>query len=166
MDELIKNFHINWQLLAAQIVNFAIVVGVLWFFALKPLIKKMNERTSYIEKSLEDAKQVEANLAKAEELKKERLADATREAERIIKEAKKVIEREKQEALGKTKNEAEKVVAEAKEQIVVEKEKAEKEIRGKVSELVILAVEKILKENVSKSMDEKKIAETIESLEK
>ena len=39
MDELVKTFHIDWKLIIAQTVNFTIVLGVLWYFAFKPLMK-------------------------------------------------------------------------------------------------------------------------------
>lgn len=166
MDELIKNFHIDWRLLIAQIVNFAIVVGTLWFFALKPLTKKMNERTGYIEKSLKDAQKVEENLAKVEELKKEKLVDAAREAERMIREAKKAIEARKKEAIEKTREEASKIISEAKDQINIEKEKTTKEIKNKISELIISSLKKILGEGIDKKMEEQLIKKTIEAIKK
>ena len=62
MESIIKTFHIDWKLMIAQIINFAIVVGIIWYFAIRPLIKKMTERTKTIEKSLEDAKKIEENF--------------------------------------------------------------------------------------------------------
>ena len=55
MEEIIKTFHIDWKLLIAQAVNFAIVVFALYKFAYKPLLKTMNERTAKIEQGLKDA---------------------------------------------------------------------------------------------------------------
>lgn len=166
MDELIQNFHIDWHLLTAQIINFVIVIAVLWFFALKPLVKKMNERTKYVEKSLTDAKQVEENLAKVEEMQKEKMADATREAERIIKDAKKRIEDQKQLSLDKTKKETAKIIVEAKEQINIEKEKTTKEIKKNISELIVVAMEKILGESIDSVTQEKLVKKTIEAIKK
>lgn len=166
MDELIQNFHIDWHLLTAQIINFVIVIAVLWFFALKPLVKKMNERTKYVEKSLTDAKQVEENLAKVEEMQKEKMADATREAERIIKDAKKRIEDQKQLSLDKTKKETAKIIVEAKEQINIEKEKTTKEIKKNISELIVVVMEKILGESIDSVTQEKLVKKTIEAIKK
>ena len=67
MDSLIQTFHIDAKLLAAQAINFAIVFAVLYFFALKPLVKVMQERTKKIEKSVKDAQEVDKRLARAEE---------------------------------------------------------------------------------------------------
>ena len=56
MDSLISTFHIDWHLIVAQLVNFAVVILVLWRFALKPLGKLMDERGQTIAGGLENAK--------------------------------------------------------------------------------------------------------------
>ena len=79
MDSLIETFHIDTKLLLAQAINFAIVFAVLYFFALKPLMKAMGERTEKIEKSLDDAKKVEEKLAKTEEDYSKELSNAKKD---------------------------------------------------------------------------------------
>ncbi len=59
MDSLVETFHLDVKLLIAQVINFAIVFLVLYYFALKPLLNVMNDRSAKIEKSLEDAKEIE-----------------------------------------------------------------------------------------------------------
>ena len=54
MDSLISTFHIDWHLIVAQLVNFAVVILVLWRFALKPLGKLMDERGQTIAGGLEN----------------------------------------------------------------------------------------------------------------
>ena len=66
MDSLISTFHIDWHLIVAQAVNFAIVFAVLYWFALKPLGKLMEERKETIEKGLADAKSNAQLLANTE----------------------------------------------------------------------------------------------------
>ena len=56
MDSIISTFHIDWKIIIAQAVNFAIVLAVLYFFALKPLNKLMAERAEKIAKRVNDAK--------------------------------------------------------------------------------------------------------------
>ena len=51
MDSIIETFHLDWKLFLAQVVNFTIVVFVLWRFAFKPLAKNLAERTRTIEKA-------------------------------------------------------------------------------------------------------------------
>lgn len=164
MEELIKTFYIDWKLIIAQFINFVIVVGVLWYYAVGPLTKKMTERTKAIEKGLADAKKVEENLARAEELKEEKLADARREAERIIEEAKKTVEQNRAETLAKTKAEAEKVVTEAKRQIAVEKEKMAADLKAEVRDLVMATTAKVLEEVITADKDKELIKKTVEKI--
>ena len=56
MNSIITTFHIDWKIILAQAVNFAIVFAVLYFFALKPLNKLMAERAEKIAKGVNDAK--------------------------------------------------------------------------------------------------------------
>ena len=67
MQSIISTFHIDWKIIIAQAVNFAVVFVVLYIFALKPLNKLMSERSDKIKKGMNDAK---ANAALLEETKK------------------------------------------------------------------------------------------------
>ncbi len=61
MNELIAQFHIDWRLLVAQLVNFVIVLIALNYLIWKPLRRMMYERTTEIEtglKTAESAKQI------------------------------------------------------------------------------------------------------------
>jgi len=66
MEELISTFHIEWQLIIAQLVNFAIVLFVLWKFAYNPILKTLNDRTKKIEKGVKDAE--DADLDRSPEI--------------------------------------------------------------------------------------------------
>ena len=104
MEEIIKTFHIDWKLLVAQAVNFAIVVFALYKFAYKPLLKSMNERTAKIEQGLKNAELSQQELAKAETGRKEEIIKAKKEARKII-----------EEAMEQANENQEKIVASAKE---------------------------------------------------
>lgn len=165
MEELVKTFHIDIKLIIAQVVNFIIVVGVLWYFAIGPLTKKMNERAKAIEKGLDDAKKVEQNLEQTEKLKNEKLAEAHKEAQKIIEEAKKMAEDAKNQSVIKTKEEAGKIVADAKKQIAIEKDKMAKELKGEVRELVVMATTKVLQEVITEDKDRDLIKKTVKKIE-
>ncbi|MBU0613254.1 ATP synthase F0 subunit B, partial [Patescibacteria group bacterium] len=84
MDELVKTFHIDWKLLIAQIINFGIVLGILWYFALKPLMKVMNKRNEDIEQSLKNAEEIEKRLKAAGESKEQMILEAKKESQVIM----------------------------------------------------------------------------------
>ena len=162
--EILELFGVDWKLLLAQLVNFLIVVGVLWFFALKPLTKTMQKRNDDISKGLSDAKSAEERLEQVEKEVKEQLIKTKGEAAGILEEAKKQSEKNKQDNLDKTKEEVAKLIAKAKEQIASEKDSMITEIKGEVSEMVVTALEKILSQGISKDLDKKYIDKVLKDL--
>lgn len=153
MESLIETFHIDLKLLIAQAINFAIVFGVLYFFALKPLMKVMGDRTKTIEKSLDDAKKIEKNLAKVEEDYKGKINEAKKEASAILVKATETAEIKKTETVNKAKEEIGRIINQEKAKIQAEKGQVMKEIKKEVVDLVVASLEKILKEKVDVKRD-------------
>lgn len=162
MDELIKTFHIDWKLLTAQIINFAIVLLVLWRYALKPLMAMMDKRAKEIAKSLEDARKIEENLARAAKEKEEIIASAKKEAHNIIEQSRQSGSRQGQEMIEKAKEEVQQVISQAKIQIAQEKEKMLVEVKSEVSGLVVESTARILKEMAGETLDGKIINKIME----
>ena len=162
MDELVKTFHIDWKLLIAQLVNFGIVVGVLWYFALKPLMKVMNKRTEDIEKSLKDAKEIEQKLQNAEKTKQNIIVEAQKEAQIIMEKSYKEAENLKEEKLHETRQEMEKIAAKTKSDLLLEKDKMIQDAKKDVAGLVITASSKIIGKHLDEAANKKLIEETID----
>jgi len=161
MESLITTFHLDLKLLIAQLVNFLIVAGVLWFFALKPLMKIMTERTAKIEQGLKDAKNFEEKLAQAERDRQKTMTAAKREAEIILEKASQEAEANKKEMLSQAKGEIEKLIASGKTQLASEKEKMVSEVKAEIGDLVIAATKKVLDVELNKEIDNKIITEAI-----
>ncbi|MFH1822228.1 MAG: F0F1 ATP synthase subunit B [Patescibacteria group bacterium] len=160
MESLIETFHIDIKLLVAQIVNFGIVFLALYFFALKPLAKVMQERTKKIEKSLEEAKEIEKKLANTEEDYSNKMSEAKKEANIIIEKAKNQAENKREELLKKAKEEIGAIIEQEKAKMQTEKAKTLKEIKADIADLVVASVEKILGKNLS-SQDDKEIVKKV-----
>lgn len=166
MDELVKTFHIDWKLLVAQLVNFAIVAGVLWYFALKPLMRVMNKRTDDIEKSLKDAKEIEQKLQDAEKTKQGIILEAQKEAQIIMEQSYKEAEQLKETKLHETRTEMEKLAAKTKTDLLLEKEKMIQDAKKDVADLVVAASTKIIGKNLDDAANKKLIEATIEQTRK
>lgn len=161
MDEIIKTFHIDWKLLIAQLINFAIVLFILWKFAIKPLSKVMNKRTKEIEKSLADAKKIEENMTKSQTERENLIKQTKREAQKIIQKSQEEGQKQGAEIVSQAKAEAQNIVTKTKEQIDLEKQKMLKEVKSEVANLVVKTTEKVLAKTVTKEMDEKLIQESL-----
>jgi F-type H+-transporting ATPase subunit b len=166
MDELVKTFHIDWKLLIAQIINFAIVLGVLWYFALKPLMKLMNKRSSDIEKSLKDAQEIEKKLAEAADTKEKIVIEAKQEAQIVMEKVHKESDKAREEKIQETKKEVEQIVKRTKADLAAEKEKMVDEAKKQVADLVVEAATKVIKKNIDPEADRVIIEETIKKVKK
>lgn len=161
MDNLIETFHIDIKLLIAQAVNFAIVVSVLYYFALRPLMRVMKDREVKIEKSLEDAKKIDERLSQTKDEYKESLTRAKIESARIIKEAHKQAELKKDQMTEAAKIEIGALINKEKAAIGEEKAKVLRDIKKEVAGLVIGGVEKVLSRKIDSQEDRELIKKIV-----
>lgn len=164
MDELIKTFHIEANLLLAQMINFIIVLLVLYKFAYKPVLKMLNDRTGKIERGLHDAEEMRGKLEGAAQKEKEIIMEAKKEAQEIIRKAEMATENNKKTAILETKKESEKILDDARKQIENEKSRIMKEIKSEISELIIGAAGKIISEKISGEKDSELISRAMREI--
>ncbi len=157
MDSLISSFHLNLSLFIAQLVNFAIVFAVLYYFAFKPLVKILAERSEKIDKSLKNADEIEKRLALTTKEREDVIAAAKKQANLIIEEANKNGEKKRQQLLIQAKEDIGQVINDEKAKLLREKSSTLKEIKKEVADLVILTVEKLLAEKMDSQQDQKLI---------
>lgn len=158
MSELLTKLGIDWKLLIAQIVNFLVLLFILWKFAYGPVLGMLEKRQKKIEKGLKDADEAHKKLAESAELQKEILRKARTEAKDIVEKSREQAEKSKSEIAAEAKVQAEKILAGAKAEIEQEKQKTIAEIKSEIGGIVIAATEKIIDEK----MDGKKDKELIE----
>lgn len=158
---VIGTLGISWKLFLAQLLNFTIILFVLWRFMFKPISQKLTERTAKIDKALKDAEDIEQERLNFSEWKEKEIANAKEEAFEITQSAKREAERIRAEILEKTKNEQAEVVKLAKEEIHQEAENSVKEIKQEIAGLVIGATEKVLQEKLDPAKDKQIIKDAI-----
>lgn len=157
MDSIIDTFHLDWKLFLAQVINFAIVFAILYYFAIKPILKIMQGRTKRIEESLEHAKLAEEKLALVKKEQKEIITSAKQEASNIINEARRLGEQKKNEMVVSVKEEIGQVINQEKAKMQTEKAKIIKEIKGDIANLVTASIEKILEKKMNSEEDKELI---------
>jgi F-type H+-transporting ATPase subunit b len=147
--EFFNAFGVDVFKLAAQIVNFLVILYLLNRFAFKPLIRLIDERQARIAKGLEDAESAarDRELARAE--REAALDEARKEAAVMIARATKIAEDSRAEIVAQAKSEAEKVTERAREEIQAEKEKAMAELRAGVADLALEAAAKLVRAEMS-----------------
>jgi F-type H+-transporting ATPase subunit b len=159
MDSIISTFHIDWKIIIAQTINFAVVFAVLYIFALKPLSKLMKERSEKISKGVSDA---ETNAHLLEETRKEyeaALVKARNDANKIFQEGKKEAEAKKAEMMENARKEVALSIENGKKMLQTEKEKMVAEAKKEIVDLTMKSAEKLLGGKVSEFLDEKTVKE-------
>ena len=155
MDSFINTFHIDWKIIIAQAINFAVVLFVLQLLALKPIKKLMKERTERIESGLEDATKNAEILKNTKKEYKDVLLKARAEANEIFQEIKKEAEEEKKRMIQITGKEVEEMVLNGKKLLEAEKIKMVNDAKVEIVSLVVKATEKILETHKDDPLDNK-----------
>lgn len=155
---------LDLKLFIAQLINFAIVLFILWRFVFKPVAGKLSERTDKIEKALKNADLTAKERESFGVWKKQEMSKIKKEASDLLAAARLEAEGAKEQTLSDTKEEQKKLVAQAKILIQKEKDKAVKEAKSEISEIVILATEKVLGQKLDEKTDKKLVSEVVKSL--
>jgi F-type H+-transporting ATPase subunit b len=151
---------INLPVLITQIVTFIILLLILRFFAYKPLMRMMGERSRRIKESLEQAEAVKKESAQAEEKIKQKFEEASREAQERIARALKAGEDMKVKAQADARKEADALVERARAEIQRERDDAVSEVRREFADLTVLAAGKV----IERTLDKEKHRELIDKV--
>lgn len=154
MESIITDFHVDLYALIAQLVNFSIVVAVLYFFAFKPIVKMMTERSNKIAQGLKDAENSRLQLDNAEIEAQFLLKGARRQADLIIAEANNQAIENQSSILLKTKEQVQAVFNKEKENIENELAKTLLSLKRDTALLAVSMAEKILGEKIDAQIDE------------
>lgn len=158
----LADLGINLPVLVAQIVNFAILLGLLYLVAYKPIMRVLDERSRRIKESMEQTEYIKEQAARAEEEVKKQLEAASREGQERIAQAVRVGEGIKQEAQQEARQEAETLIARARTEIQRERDEAIIELRKEVADLTILAAGKVIERSLDKKAHRQLIDKVLE----
>ena len=141
---------INVWTLAAQIVNFLILLLLLYFFAYKPVLKMLDERSRKIKESMEEVQKVKDQAARTEEEFKKKIEAAGKEGQEVIARAMRTGEEARQRAQAEAKQEAQVLVEKARAEIQLERNQTIDELRQEFADLTVVAAEKVIGKSLDK----------------
>ena len=149
MDAL-ANLGIDIKLLAAQVINFALLLLILRRFAYQPMLQLMDERSARIEQGLKDAEAAAKKLRSVEEEEKMILAGARQQAKELLVETDKAAKERDAVKLSETEARIKKLLSDAEAKLADDRTRMVEDAKRELSETVMLAVEKLLKEKTEK----------------
>ncbi len=157
-----EGLGINLPSLLAQIVNFAILLGILYLVAYKPVMRMLDERSRRIKESMEQTEEIKQQAEKAEEEFKKRIEQAGRKGQEIIDRAVLTGEEVGQKARAEAKKEAEALLARARAEIRRERDEVIDELRQEFADLTILAAGKVIEQSLDKEAHRQLIDRVLE----
>jgi len=143
---------IFWQLL---------IFGLLFLFLSKyawgPITKSLKDREKFISDSIKSAEIAEKELEKLNEKNKELVKEARKEREKILLEAKSISNSIKNLAKEDASKITDKMIDDAKKMIESEKMSAIKEVKVLVASLSLEIAEKVIEKNLKNESSQKKL---------
>lgn len=157
----ISDLGINLPGLLAQLIGFAILLGVMRMIAYKPVLKMMDQRSERIREGLEAAEKMKEQAAQANVTVQKRLEEARQEGQTLIGQAQQIASRIQEEARQTAQTDAESMLVRARNEIALERDEAIAQIRREFADITIAAAEKVIGESLDKKSHERLIEEVL-----
>ena len=158
-----EDLGLNLPSLAIFVVNFLILLGILYLFAYKPILRVMDQRAERIRESLEAADRAREEAAHSQEDTQRQLNEARAEGQRFIDQAREMAERYRDEERERARQEADALVARAREDIQRERDVAIQEVRSHFADLTITAAERVIERSLDRDAHSDLIASVLEA---
>ncbi|KKU48592.1 ATP synthase F0 subunit B [Candidatus Uhrbacteria bacterium RIFCSPLOWO2_12_FULL_46_10] len=155
---------LNGKLFLAQLINFGLLVLILWRLLYKPLVQFMEERSKRIVEGLDNAKRYDEKLKELESERQNVLVKADREAQKILAVADDEAKRIGAEAKIAIDRTAAETIARANREIEQAKKEMISDIRRQAADLVVLAAEKVIHERLDEPTDRRLIDQALKEV--
>jgi F-type H+-transporting ATPase subunit b len=146
----LEGLGINVASLIAQLINFIVLLVLLYFVGYKPLMRMFDARAKKVKESLERADKIKAQADAAEEEFKKQLEAQRKEGQQIINRAMLTSDELRKKAEQEAKAEGDALVTKARAEIQRERDDAIGEIRQEFADLTIAAAEKVIDRSLDK----------------
>jgi F-type H+-transporting ATPase subunit b len=165
MEKILTDFGIQPVYLAAQIVNFIILLLILKKFLYKPILKVLEERKETVATSLLTAENIEYRLQETDQESQKKLREASAKAKTIINNAKITADQIIADAHAKVKADIENMMEKGKQNLAIEREAMKNELRKDLTDLVILGVGRVAGKVLDEADQKNILTQTIKGLE-
>jgi F-type H+-transporting ATPase subunit b len=146
-----EGWGLNFDILETNLINLAILIGVLLVYGSKFLGKILSERRNAIEAEIKDAENRAATAKAALDAEQVKLEQAQAEAQKIRAQAQTNAASAREKILAQGKAEVERIKASAAQDLQGEQDKAIAELKARVAALALERVEAQLQETLDDS---------------
>jgi F-type H+-transporting ATPase subunit b len=146
MQEIVNQFGLDPKIFIAEMINFLIILGILYYFVFRKISHLLDERSQTIKDGLTNAEQAEEALRKAQEEKAEILHQAGEEATQEIKQAVDTAKKREADIVNDANARAEEIIQEAGRKGENLKQKLIDSSQDEIAKMITLGAEKVLRE--------------------
>ena len=154
-------FGLNFDILETNLINLAILIGVLVFFGRKVVGKTLSDRREQIETEVKSAEKSAKEAAAALAEQQQKLTSAQAEAERIRKNAEESAQQAREKILADVAVDIQRLKETASQDLDRERERAIAQIRSSVVAMALQKVESQLQSGVDEATQQRLIDSSI-----
>ena len=152
VTHLAEKFGVQSELLVAQILNFCLVTYLLYRFAVKPVLKTVEERQKRIEEGLRFAEEIKDRRASAEQERSEIIRNAQAQAQALLAQTKSEGEHYLQEQRRLAEENVSRITEQSRHAMETERRTMLKEVQTEVVSLTVATTERLLGEILTDDM--------------
>lgn len=143
-----EGFGLNLDILDTNVINLAILIGVLLYFGRGFLGKILGERRATIEQAIKEAEQRQQQAAKKLSEQQEKLTKAKSEAQQIIADAEERAKTVKANLLAQAEQDVERMKANASQEMDSERDRAIAQLRSMIASQALAKAESQINETL------------------
>lgn len=155
---------INVVDMAAVLLSFLILLGLLKKFAWGPLLNIMEERENFVANEIDEAEKSRIEAARSVEEAQAQLLQTKQDAQKIIEDAKHAGLKQESAIIAEAQAESARLKEAAVQEIQDEKERAIKALQDQVGSLSVLIASKVIEQELSETGQEAMINSYIDQL--
>ncbi|MDE2766284.1 MAG: F0F1 ATP synthase subunit B [Chloroflexota bacterium] len=147
--------------LIVYLVNFGVLLLILYFFAYKRVLRMLDERSGRIKGSLEEAERVRRE-SEEREAEMQRVFEQNRqESQRLLAEAREMAQRQRDETRRQAEADVARLKSNAEADIRRERDAAVEEVRQQFANLAVTAAERIIHRTIDRKAHQDLIDEVL-----
>lgn len=145
-------------------ITFFLLLGILYKFAWKPILKALEERENLIRRSVEGADQVREELARIHETRHQMMAEAEVKARDVIEDARRAAEAASQMIQAKTREEIRILTENARREIAQDTDQARAVLREETARIAVELAGRLIEENLDDEKNRRLVDELIRKM--
>lgn len=151
--------NIDWATIAFQVVNFLVLAGALYYFALRPVMERVRERRAERRETMKQIREDREEAHRVRERLEARLSDAEAEAEDIVTEAQKRAEAQRQQMLADVEEDIEEMLVDAQDDVEHMRQQAVDEFHDELIDAILDVGTTMIKQTAPEEVHDSLVSE-------